>query len=565
MLKALSIKNVAVIRKADIEFSNGLNLLTGETGAGKSMIIDSLNMLKGERTSKSIIRTGEEKARVDGVLEISEQEAKRLCDEYGIECDGELLISREIGADSKGSVRVNGMPMPLSMLKSMCENLINIHGQHDNTSLLSPKNHIGFLDRYGADEIFPCLDKYKEIHKLCVKIEKELSEINTDEREAARRSDLLQYQINEIDEAALTLGEDEELAARRDVLENSFKISEASNKAYAYLYEGDDFSTSAYDALSSAIRAIEPISKYDPELENLLSTLSDASENVADGAHFLKSFAGDVSESASQLDEVETRLEVIRNLKSKYGGTIEEILSKRDEFEEELNSITGSKDRQIHLEAELEKALDSRKEAAFALSEKRKALAKSLSDAVTNSLAELNMKNVVFDIEIKDCPYKSDGADDVEFMICTNAGEKMRPLAAIASGGELSRIMLAIKSILSEGDDDAVMVFDEVDTGVSGAAAQKIGEKLWKMGQSAQVICITHLPQIAAMADSHYLISKKTENSRTETSVSLLADDERIDEIARTLGGAQITKAAQDNAKELINLAKIFKKNGEKK
>lgn len=565
MLKALSIKNVAVIERADIEFSDGLNLLTGETGAGKSIIIDSLNMLKGERTPKSIIRAGESKARVDGVLEVGADISESLSDEYGIECDGEILISREISADGKGSVRVNGMPMPLAMLRSMCENLINIHGQHDNTSLLSPKNHIGFLDSFSAEKISPLLADYKKIHSVCTELEGELSKTDIDEREAARRADLLKYQLDEIDAASLAVGEDSELAGRREVLENSFKISEAANKAYCALYEGSDFGGgSAYDSICTAIRAIEPIARFNPELETLLSSLNDACESVSDGAHFLKDFSGDVSSSGAELDEVLTRLEVIGNLKAKYGATIEDILKKRELFAAELDGITGNEQRKCELEQRLNKAYSERKTAADKLTAERTKCARILDGEIMRSLTELNMKNTVFETRITPTPCKADGADNVEFMICTNKGEELKPLASIASGGELSRIMLAIKSILSEGSQSGVTVFDEIDTGVSGAAAQRIGEKLWKMGTKAQVICITHLPQIAAMADSHYLILKQTDGARTKTSVRLLCGEERTAEIARTLGGAQITQAATDNAAELIRLADAFKKNGGK-
>lgn len=562
MLKALSIKNVAVIEQVNIEFGEGFNILTGETGAGKSIIIDSLNMLKGERVSKTLIRNGEIKARVDGMFELSDETVRRIEEEFGIEADGGLLISREITADGKGSVRVNGAPMPLSMLKGIGELLINIHGQHDNTSLLSPKTHIRFLDSYAGEEAARLLEKYRELHSEYCRIERELEEIDTDERETARRAGLLKYQIDEIDMSSLTVGEDAELEARRNVLENAFKIASASAEAYCSLYDGGDYGTSAYDALWTAINAIEDIVQYDPGIEQAYNSLCDAGEAIKEAAHYIKNFSADADSSGSELDEIETRLEQIRTLKSKYSGTIEGILKKRDEFQRELDLINTGEERLEELKKQLERLGAERKEAAQALSGERKKCALGLNRAVMNSLAELNMPGVIFDTRFKEIPCRSDGADDVEFVICTNAGEGLKPLASIASGGELSRIMLAIKSILAGCDSTALLIFDEIDTGVSGAAAQKIGEKLWKMARGAQVVCITHLPQIAAMADSHYLIQKQTDGSRTRTSVALLGEEEHEREVARTLGGSEITEAALGNARELIRLADIFKANG---
>ncbi len=565
MLKFLSIKNVAVIENVNIEFKCGFNLLTGETGAGKSIIIDSLNMLKGERTSKGLIRNGETKARVDGMFEISQKLAAYLSDEYGIDTDGELLVSREITSDGKGSIRINGLPATLSMLKAVGGYLINIHGQHDNTSLLSKKTHIRFLDSFGAEEIAKAKEKYYEVYSEYNTVKSEIEKINFDEREALRRADLLKYQIDEIDEAALTAGEDAELESRRMVLENAMNIASSTNKAYTLLYEGSEYETSAYDALSSAAGAIEGIIKFDPQLESIYSYLTEAADTVSDNARELKHFCDEIDSTGGELDEIENRLELIHTLKMKYADSIEEILEKRAEFQNQLDSITGSGERLEILKSRLEKLGSDREKAAHELTELRKKYSALLAQSIKNELTQLDMPSVTFDAVINSCDYKSDGADDVEFAICTNAGEGLKPLAQIASGGELSRIMLAVKSVLRSSDNEELMIFDEIDTGVSGRTAQKIGEKLWEMSQNAQVICITHLPQIAAMADCHYLIQKHTADGRTHTTVEPLSGDARTAEVARTLGGETVTAAALDNAKELIRLAEELKKSGGKK
>jgi len=564
MLKALSIKNVAVIENVNIDFSDGFNILTGETGAGKSIIIDSLNMIKGERVSKDIIRNGETRAKVDAIFDVSPAVSKWINEEFGIENDGELLVSREITLDGKGNVRINGTPVLVSMLKSIGERLINIHGQHDNTSLLSPKTHITFLDSYGGGEVSTSLEKYQVLHKQYKEIKSEIEKIDIDEKESLRRLDMLKYQIDEIDAASLVSGEDTELEARRAILENSLKIASSTNKAYASLYESGDFGTSAYDALWSALNAIEGIIHLDPSLEQTYSSLSDAGEAISEGARFLKNYCDDIDSSGYELDEIQNRLEEIHILKKKYGNTIEEILEKRDEFQSELDSINGSGENLERLKKELEEVGGKREIAAKELTEIRKKCADGLNNSIMKELADLNMPNVIFDTHFKESDFKANGADEVEFLICTNAGEGLKPLASIASGGELSRIMLAIKSTLADCDGAKLLIFDEIDTGVSGATAQRIGEKLWKMSGFSQVMCITHLPQIAAMADHHYFIKKHTDGERTHTEVTLLDTNERINEIARALGGTQISDAAKSNAAELIELAEKFKSHGGK-
>ena len=562
MLKSLSIKNIAVIESVSVDFSEGFNILTGETGAGKSIIIDSLNLLKGERAQKNIIRNGETKARVDGIFDISSEEARELSDLLGIDAEEELLVSREITAEGKSSARINGVPVTLAMLKQAGDRLINIHGQHDNTSLLAKKTHIGFLDSFGGEELKECKDEYSVLHMEYNKIKKEIDSIDTDEKEAQRRAELLSFQIDEIDGADLSIGEDEELEERKNVLENSYKIASGTARAYMALYEGEDMGQSAYDALWTAIKAIEPLTNYDKSLEEACSALNEASDIISENARFLKSYGEDVESTGSELDDIETRLEEISTLKRKYGSTIEDILNKRDVMETELAGINSADERISFLRSELDRIYKLRSDAASKLSNIRRKSARTLSKSVTDSLGELCMPNVRFDVRFGEADFKSDGADDVEFVICTNAGEGLKPLADIASGGELSRVMLAIKGVLADYDAKKLLIFDEVDTGVSGAAAQSIGEKLWRTSRYSQVMCVTHLPQIAAMADAHYLIEKHTDGDRTRTQVRLMGIEERIMEIARTLGGASVTEAAMKNAGELISLADKFK--GEK-
>lgn len=562
MLKSLSIKNIAVIESVSVDFSDGFNILTGETGAGKSIIIDSLNLLKGERAQKNIIRNGELKARVDGIFDISSRQAQELSELLGIDVEEELLVSREITAEGKSSARINGVPVTLAMLKQAGDRLINIHGQHDNTSLLAKKTHIGFLDSFAGEELKECKAEYTELHMEYNKIKKEIDSIDTDEKEAQRRAELLSFQIDEIDGADLSVGEDEELEERKTVLENSYKIASGTAKAYMLLYEGEDMGQSAYDALWTAIKAIEPITNYDKSLEEAYSALNEASDIISENARFLKSYGEDVESTGSELDDIETRLEEISTLKRKYGSTIEDILNKRDAMADELEGINSADERMDFLRSELDRIYRLRVDAASKLSNIRKQGALTLSKSVTESLGELCMPNVRFDVRFGEADFKSDGADDVEFVICTNAGEGLKPLADIASGGELSRVMLAIKGVLADYDAKKLLIFDEVDTGVSGAAAQSIGEKLWRTSRYSQVMCVTHLPQIAAMADAHYLIEKHTDGDRTKTQVRLIDSDERIMEIARTLGGASVTEAAMKNAGELISLADKFK--GEK-
>ncbi len=563
MLRQLTINNIAVIENAQIEFLSGFNVLTGETGAGKSIIIDSLNMLKGERASKTIIRSGETKARVSGIIDVTDEVSDIIRDETGIDApDGEIMISREITLDGKNNIRVNGEMVTLAVLKKIGDIIINIHGQHDNTSLLSKKVHIEFLDRFGSDKIQPKLDEYKKIHKDYTDTFQTLNSLCDSEQDKARRIDMLKFQIDEISSCDLHIGEEEELTERKNVLENSQLISESVQEAYTSIYD-NDYGKSAYDTLWNGINRIEKAASIDSSLEKIHASLADAGYMIEDSLRELKRYIDNLSYDQSEMDEIEERLDIIYSLKRKYGNSIEEILSYYEKICIELDTIENSNELIEKLRIKLEKLEKERETASSLLTEERRKCGEKLSNLIMAELCELDMSKVRFSVSITPCDYRENGADDVEFLICTNVGEDFKPLTKIASGGELSRVMLAIKSVLSDCESADTLIFDEVDTGVSGHAAQSLGVKLYDMSRKAQVLCITHLPQIAAMADNHYLIEKNVQNDRTVTSVTLMNNDERIDELSRTLGGASITDITRQNAKELLSQAKEYKTKGE--
>jgi len=557
VLRHLSIKNVAVIEACDIDFDKGFNVLTGETGAGKSIIIDAINMLRGERASKELIRAGESKARVDGVFEVDELCAKEIAELLGTEPEEEIMVSRELSADGKNNVRINGIPASLSVLKAIGEHLVNIHGQHDNTSLLQTKSHIVFLDRFGQGEIKTLAEKYKEIHALLRKKTEELENINTNEEEKLRRRDMLLFQIGELEAAELKTGEEEELKARKLILDNAQLISQNTNLAYDMLYGSD--STTCHDILWSAIDKLNHISDYSEEIKDIVSSLTDAGYLIDEKARELRSVS-DSDFNMEELSEIEKRLDLIYTLERKYGSDISAMLEFLENAQSELDAIDTSDERAKLLVSEINALTKERQSAAKALTEQRKKYALVLEKEVKAHLADLDMAKVDFEISIQDAPFGNDGADSVEFLICTNVGEEKKSLSKIASGGELSRIMLAIKNTLASFEGSKTMIFDEIDTGVSGSAAQKIGEKLYSMSVFSQVLCITHLPQISALASSHYLIKKSVSGERTITTVEPLSYEGRTDEIARTLGGQSITEIAKENARQLISDAEKIQK-----
>lgn len=550
MLNELSIKNVAVIDRLSVEFGGGLSVLTGETGAGKSIIIDSINMILGSRANKELVRYGTEKASVQAVFDVNGP-AEELLKENDIDTeDGQIIISRTVTAEGKSAAKINGVPVTLSALRDIADALINIHGQHDNQALLTPSKHTEFLDGYGKthDE----LERYRKLYEKRRAVRNELKSLETDEQEKMQRMDLLEYQIREISSAALEDGEEEELLRRRDICRNAERVSEAVDGAYANLYDNGEMQ-SAYDGLSIAVDALSDIEDLSDELRGICETLRSAMYSVEDSAHELASFRDSVEFDEETLNETEERLDIISKLKRKYGKNIAEINAFADKARAELDKITMSGELTEKLTLEFKELTEKLKKAAAELSAARSKAAAELESKIETALHELNMDKSKFRVVVEPAgEFRHNGADRVEFMISTNPGEPLKPLVKIASGGELSRVMLAIKSIIAESDSVDTMIFDEIDTGVSGNTALKIANKLALIGKAKQVICITHLPQLTAAADNHYLIEKNTDGDMAATTLRRLDDEGRVTELARIIDGGDITETAINHAKELL-------------
>ena len=554
MLKELYIKNIAVIEEVRINFEDGFNVLTGETGAGKSILIDSINMAIGARTSKDLVRTGCDKAVVSACFSAGEK-INAFLEENGIETDEEsVILSRQLTKDAKSTSRINGMTVTGSILKEAGRLLIDIHGQNDNYFLLSNKYHISYLDDYAGlkKEKEAYLEKYQKLREVNKKIKYLLQ--NDEDKE--KRAELLSFQINEIDSAKLKKGESEELSQRISYLANIEKIASAAAKAHEALYEGE---RSAYDFVKDAERALNAAGSYEKGLLDAAARLESAALEIEDISSYLSSYLQDAEFDEKEFDALNFRLDTINELKRKYKASEEEILKYRDKIAEELSelSLSGETLKKLQNEALLleKETLNS----AENLHQKREKAAERLAKEVMSELSDLDMPKVVFNVGITKKELSETGFDEAEFKLSANPGEEPRPLSKIASGGELSRIMLALKSIFSDTDTAETLIFDEIDTGVSGRAAQKIAEKLSRLSRKKQVFSITHLAQIASMADCHYLIKKTLNNDRTATNVTLLGEEGRTDELARIIGGAYITDLTLKNAEEMLTLAKEVK------
>ncbi len=555
MLSQLSIKNVAVITELDISVNKGITVLTGETGAGKSIIIDSINMLLGNRTNKDIVRFGQEKASVQAVFSNIPKSVSGKLLELDIEMeDDEIILSRQVTKDGKSTARINGVIVPASFLKDISSSLINIHGQHDNQALLNPKKHINFLDEYA--EVDELLTDYKKLYIKKCETEKEISMLQTDETEKERQIELLEYQINEIERAKLKSDEEEDLKEELMLLSNAEKITSAVNEAYMSLYDNMDKS-SAYDNLSVAVSKLLAVTEYDKTLNEAYETLSSALYSVEDAAHNIKAFAEGIEFSEQALNDVMERLDLISKLKRKYGNDISEILEYLESAKSKLDKITKSEEGINKLKAELFNITVELSTVGKKLSDLRTIKAKELSSELTKALSELNMERALLNIRVNSTDeFYENGMDIVEFMIKTNPGEPLKPLDKIASGGELSRVILAIKSILADSDSIDTMIFDEIDTGVSGSAALKITQKLVKISKSRQVICITHLPSLAAAADTHYLIEKNTDSQMAITTLKELDESAREMELARIIDGENITEISVSHARQMLKSAR---------
>lgn len=557
MLNELHIENIAVIEKADISFAPGLNVLTGETGAGKSIIIDSIGAVLGERVSRDLVRRGAEKGTVTAVFDADC--AAAWLEENEIDSDGELIIQRRITLDGKSSCRICGTPVTAAQLKELAARLVDIHGQNDGWQLMDERRHMAYLDSFG--HLDGALAAYRAEYDRFSAIKKEMAALSMDEIEKARLSDSLKYQIEELERANIKPGEKDTLSARRDLLRNSEKLTEALDEAFSALYGGDDNAVSmSQNAAYYAAKA----ANYAPELEQAANAVNDAAFALADAAETLRDFKDSLDFSPEEYDNIETRLSLLNKLERKYGRTDEELCVYLDECRRKLDDIEYADDRLVKLEKELSAQKAQCVKAAAALSAQRREKAAELEKRIVTELRELNMPSVRFAVEFvpvdNEQGFDASGADKIRFIMSANAGEELGRISKIASGGELSRIMLAMKNVFAENDPVGTMVFDEIDTGVSGIAAQRVAEKLFAVSKGRQVMCVTHLPQIAAMADSHYLIAKHEEGGRTYTEVNGLTREGRRRELARLHGGDFITETTLASAEEQLAAAEAFKK-----
>lgn len=559
MLSQLYIENVAVIEKVSVDFHSGFSVLTGETGAGKSILIDSINAILGERTSREIVRTGAKSAFVSAVFTDLGSRALKKLEElgYSSEEDGTLMVQREISTDSKSSCRINGRPATVSVIKEIGPLLVNIHGQHESYGLLSPENHIGYLDSMGLPQ--DLADRYHGVFDEARHVKRELDSLNMDEAQKARQIDLLTYQINELEEADLKEGEQDELSRRKAMFRNSEKIASAISSAKEAL-DGSEDSEGAVSSVSSAAASLNEAERYLPELHSLAERLQNISYDLEDCSSELRGYSGQLEYDPDELEQIESRLDTIYRLGLKYGGSVENMLQFLTKSKAELEKIQLSDETVTQLRERYKKSAVLAQKLAFEISDWRSKTAHNFAVQVKKELEFLNMPNVSFEVRLERCPLNSKGCDKVEFLISTNAGEPAKPIAKIASGGELSRIMLAIKRVLADHDDVGTLIFDEVDTGVSGGSAQKIGLKLREVSESRQVVCVTHLAQIAALADTQYLIQKQVRSGKTYTEVQELDDEGRKHELARIIGGAEITPLTLQNAAEMLKMAHVKEK-----
>ena len=549
MLSCLQIENVAVIQKAEVHFQPGLNVLTGETGAGKSILIDSINAILGNRTSKDLVRTGASKAVIRASFAQIPDVVLDKLEAAGYERSAELLLSREITAEGKSSCRINGMPTTAAVLRELCGGLININGQHDSVGLLNPAHHLSILDDYAQNA--KLYQEYYVLYRSLVKVKKELDAMITDEAEKQRRIDLLTYQVQEIEEAGLTAGEEQTLESRRKVLANASTIRDRVAKAHALL-SGDDDTPGAVDLLGEASNAMDTAAQLDESLSGVSGTLMDLYYSAKDAAAELIDRLDAYDTNDAELDEIEQRLDLLYRLKRKYGDTVEDIIAFGQKAREELEQIQFSEQRHDQLQAEKLRLYGLAREKAEALTQTRLKAFDELNARITDTLQFLNMPGVRMTLHHARGPLASHGQDSVEFYISTNAGEAPKPLARIASGGELSRITLAIKNALADRDAVPTVIYDEIDSGVSGKAAGRIGEVLRQSAQGHQILCITHTAQIAALADCHLLIQKNVTNDRTYTEIHPLETEGRVEALARLISGDHVTELSRANAREML-------------
>ena len=555
MLSLLHIENIALIQSADIRFEPGFNVLTGETGAGKSIVIDSIGAVLGERTSRELIRTGAKSALVTAVF--TQVPPLPWLEENGFPTgEEELLLQRELQGDGRNVCRIDGKLVTVAQLRELGRQLLNIHGQHDGQQLLDPASHLGYLDQFGGCQ--PLLESYQEAYRKWHDIRREMDKLQMDEAERSRRVDTLNYQIQELERAQLKAGEDEELSARRTLLRSAGRLMEAVQSA-EFALSGDEDRDGACSLIAQAEGEVQGVSSISPELSELSEKLTALRCAADDAADTLRDLSRSFDFSPGELDQVEERLDLLYRLRKKYGPTVEDMLDYLDRCRKELDQIQYADDTLARLEKDLKKAQKEAARRGEVLSQARREAAGALQARVQEELRQLDMPKVQFQTEFTpkggEAGMDETGLDEVQFLMSANLGEALKPIQKVASGGELARIMLALKNVLAEGDQIGTLVFDEVDTGVSGRAAQKVAEKMAQVARGKQVLCVTHLPQIAAMADTHFSVQKGEREGRTYTRLELLDRSQRREELARLIGGASITPSLLESAEELLRQA----------
>ncbi|WP_350344680.1 DNA repair protein RecN [Proteinivorax tanatarense] len=574
MVNKLIIHNFALIEKLELDFGMGLNILSGETGAGKSIVIGAIGLLLGGRASSDSIRAGAKKSTITGLFSINKQLETDVNEFYGIEVeDGQLIIEREIYQQGKSLVRVNGKLITVGMLKSLTAKIVDLHGQHQHHTLLDPSKHIEILDLFGDSRFASDQNSYQHYYRLRKKVKKDLNQLysNIDNRD--RQIDLYNYEINEIETSNLYIGEDDQLEKDRDKLHNAQKLLDGAQDAYNEIYSGVN-STPITETLGKVVDNLKTLSEKDKSLLSMAEVIEDSLFNLEDAARELLDYSEGLDMEPQSLTKVEDRIEEINRLKRKYGNSIEDILKYKESKEKELKALIDSEEIFNKLSIELDKIEKKLFEIGTKITKKRKVIAKKIASEVKKNLQDMDMKNIEFIVDfnckVGDADYiekdgetiylHEKGFDAVEFLISPNPGEPLKPLAKIASGGEMSRIMLAIKNILADKEKISTLIFDEVDTGVGGRTAQKVAEKLYSLSINRQVICVSHLPQVCAMADTHFKIEKNQQKGRTYTDIFKLDDTKKIKEIARMISGTEMTQGTINNAREILSLADCFKR-----
>ncbi|WP_367007516.1 DNA repair protein RecN [Streptococcus sp. ZY19097] len=550
MLLEISIKNFAIIEEISLTFDNGMTVLTGETGAGKSIIIDAMNMMLGARSSVEVIRHGTPKAEIEGFFSVEKNAAlAHILEENGIEFTDELIIRREILQNGRSVSRINGQMVNLSTLRAVGQYLVDIHGQHDQEELMRPNLHIAMLDEFGQDDFWTSKKRYQEIFDNYRKLRKRVLDKQKNEREHKARIEMLEFQIAEIEAAALKNDEDNQLNKQRDKLLNHKNIADTLTNAYVML-DNEDFSS--LSNIRSAMNDLLTLEEFDPDYKEMSTSLSEAYYVLEEVTKHLGDVIEDLDFDAGLLQQIESRLDVINSITRKYGGSVDDVLDYFDNITKEYNLLTGNNESSDDMEKELKRLEKELVDAAAKLSQKRHELANALEAEIKQELAELYMEKADFQVQFTKGKFNRDGNELVEFYISTNPGEGFKPLVKVASGGELSRLMLAIKSAFSRKEDKTSIVFDEVDTGVSGRVAQAIAQKIYKIGKHGQVLAISHLPQVIAIADYQFFIEKRSNENSTVSTVRLLNNEERVEEIAKMLAGADVTVTARQQARELL-------------